>query len=186
MKHLFTLIGLFVSGCLFAQGNNCDSIAWAKDRKLMWTDFRATPDTSIKDVALSAIRLQKKWKLVGDTVSINIYSYFRPCYAWSKSKDSDTLLMHEQGHFNISEYFRRMMIKKLSEQNFKRRNLANDIQTIYLDINSQLKMFSELYDAKTDFSRNRGAQIEWTGKIMSMIDSLEAFADINIRKFVTE
>jgi hypothetical protein len=101
MKQYLTLIGLFWASFLFAQDNNCDSISWTKERKLSWADFKASPDTSTKDVAMSAIRLHKKWKLAGDTITIMISNYFRPCYAWSKSKDSDTLLMHEQGHFNI-------------------------------------------------------------------------------------
>ncbi|MEP7164590.1 MAG: hypothetical protein ABI741_07845 [Ferruginibacter sp.] len=186
MKHLLTLIGILWTSCLFAQTGNCDSIIWSKDRKLSWSDFKAKPDTALKDTAQSFIRLHKKWSLRGDTVTINVSSYFRPCLAWTKTKNADTLLMHEQGHFDISEYFRRLSIKRFSEQNFTRPNLKREIEAINLDIESQQKQLIDLYEVKTGNSRNRAVQVEWTNKILSLIDSLKEFDQPKITKLLTE
>ena len=184
MKQLFTLIALFWATFIYAQAGNCDSIPWTKERKLSWTDFKATPDTSSKDTAQSFIRLHKKWSLRGDTVSIIVSNYFKPCFAWSKSKISDTLLIHEQGHFDISEYFRRLLIKRFSEQNFKRSTLKAEIDNIFLDIENQQQQFLALYESKTDFSRNKTIQVEWANKIKILLDSLKEFDQQKITKEV--
>jgi len=186
MKQTLTLIGLFWATFVFAQANNCDSIPWTKERKLFWNDFQATPDLTTKDTAQSFSRLYKKWSLRGDTLSIIVSCYFKPCLSWSKSKYSDTLLMHEQGHFDISEYFRRLSIKRFSEQNFKRQNIKSEIESINLDIDSQLKQFVALYESKTDFSRNKAMQVEWTNKILSLIDSLREFDQPKIVKEIVK
>ena len=175
MKQLLTLIGFFCTTFVFAQANNCDSIPWAKERKLSWNDFKAKPDTSSKDTVQSFIRLYRKWSLRGDSLSIFISGYFKPCLAWSKTKNADTLLIHEQGHFDISEYFKRLSVKRFSEQNFKRANLKTEIENINRDIEVQQKQFIALYESETDFSRNKTKQIEWTNKILDLLDSMKEF-----------
>ncbi len=184
MKQLLLLVGFFCSTFSFAQTSNCDSISWTKDRKLSWADFKAAPDTSIKDTAQSYIRLHKKWSLRGDTLTITIANYFKPCLAWTKSKNADTLLMHEQGHFDISEYFRRLMVKRLSEQNFKRESFKNEMAAINQDIEAQQKAFIALYELLTDHSKNREMQIEWSNKIQSLIESLKEFDQARLIKFL--
>ncbi|MFT3910901.1 MAG: hypothetical protein QM737_15895 [Ferruginibacter sp.] len=186
MKYLLIITGILWTGFVFAQAKNCDSIVWSKERKLSWVDFRAVPDTNTKDTAQSFIRLYKKWSLRGDTLTITILNYFKPCMAWSRSKNADTLLIHEQGHFDISEYFRRSMIKRLSEQNFKRQTYKMEMQAIYTDIEKQQQEFIALYELKTGYSKNREIQVEWTNKIQALIESLAVFDTTKIVKIITE
>src|SRR5207249_3209014 len=98
MKLFLTIFGLFGATLVFGQNTGgCDSILWTKERKLSWNDFKAPPDTTTEDVSLSSIRLYYRWKLSGDTLIIIVSNWFRPCFAWSKVKNSDSLLIHEQG-----------------------------------------------------------------------------------------
>ena len=186
MKQVLTFIAFLYSTFLFAQTGNCDSIPWSKERKLSWADFKATPDTGSKDTAQSYIRLHKKWSLRADTLTITVAGYFKPCFAWTKSKNADTLLMHEQGHFDISEYFRRLMVKRFSEQNFKRESFKKEIEAINLDIQTQQTAFVALYESKTDHSKNRAQQIEWTNKIRSLVESLKEFDQFKLIKLLDQ
>lgn len=182
MRYVLTLICFFTATMLFAQKTNCDSISWSKERKLSWDDFKADADTTTDYVTQSSIRLYYKWKLLADTLTISVANYFRPCFAWSKVKGADSLLVHEQGHFTISEYFRRLFIKRLSEQNFKRKNLQSEIQKIYRAISDEQKLLVDQYEARTDFGRIKSRQSEWNEKIANMLDSLIEFDKVEITK----
>jgi hypothetical protein len=74
----------------------------------------------------------------------------------------------------------------ISEQNFKRKSLSGEIQAIYLDIIAQQRVYNELYDTKTGSGKNWEAQVEWTNKILSLLDTVAEFDKIKITKAITE
>src|SRR5262245_36804038 len=128
MKLAITLMLLFHATFLLSQGNNCDSIHWTKSAKLSWSDFKAVPDTTVDAGATSSLGIAYILKRTNDSVSIKTVCYFKPCLSWCKFKNSDTLLIHEQGHFNIAEYFRRLFIKRVFEYRFHDENVVDIVE----------------------------------------------------------
>jgi hypothetical protein len=176
MKFIIILIlFLKVTFVLSQSKNDCDSIPWTKSTKLSWSDFKASPDTTVDFGAISHIGINYKLKQINDTVLIKIVCCFKPCLSWSKVKNSDTLLIHEQGHFNIAEYFRRLFIKRIFEQQFDSQNMGNIISKIYSNISSEEDLFDKQYDNETDYSKDRKQQNYWTQYNLGLLNSLKDF-----------
>ena len=80
-------------------------------------------------------------------------------------------LVHEQLHFDISELFARKMRKQLSKKHFTKR-VKSEINAIYESILKELSDFQNLYDAETNFSRNKEQQLFWNRKIQEALKEI--------------
>ena len=56
--------------------------------------------------------------------------------------------------------------------------------SINQDIEAQQKAFIALYELLTDHSKNKEMQIEWSKKILSLIESLKEFDQARLIKFL--
>ncbi len=169
------LIALFPNIAI-AQNAGCDSINWSKTRKLTWNDFKATPDTLTNFGTVSRINIGYKWTTGDDCTNVRISCYFRPCDSWTRIKsDTDLTLSHEQTHFDIAEYFRRLFVQKVSEYDFTKKTFAADIRKIYANILAQKDLMTKTYETETDFHRNPDQQVSWNQKMPGKIDSLQVY-----------
>lgn len=165
MKILFTILfSVAFSVCTFAQSES-DTIYWSPCYKLKWDDFRGTPDTSSQYSAVSRPGIKYYLSANEDSFNVRVVCFFIKSQSWSKLKSSDTLLMHEQLHFDIAELFARKLRKVFAEYKFNYTTVAKDIDKLFLLNKQERSKMDNLYDKETDFSRNRKQQLLWNKKI---------------------
>lgn len=176
MKILFTVLSLFIfSTCAFAQAES-DTIYWSPCYKLKWDDFKGTPDTPSKYGAVSRPGIKYYLSANEDSFNVRVICFFIKSKSWSKLKSSDTLLMHEQIHFDIAELFARKLRKAFAEYKFNYATVGKDIDKLFLLNKQERAKMDTLYDKETDFSRNRKQQLLWNKKIKPELDKLKKYA----------
>ena len=145
------LFALSVSGRSFSQ----DVIAWDSATKLTWADFAGTADRSSPYNAVTISGILFKINPNSDGYSDSIIAVFYRAESWVKGR-SESALIHEQGHFDISEIFAR-----------KLRNEAE----------SERDAMENLYDKDTKHSIDAVRQAYWNGRIGRELKALEEFAN---------
>jgi predicted secreted Zn-dependent protease len=79
-------------------------------------------------------------------------------------------LLHEQGHFDITEVYARKLHAALHEYKFNSKTFKKDISDIYNNIVMQKEAVQQAYDDETSHSRNRRRQQQWLGKIANLLN----------------
>lgn len=92
---------------------SAEQIVWSPERRLSWEDFEATPDSSITHHAMTAANLAVDAKCNGTNFNYSVRCVFLKRESWSKNKQSEKLLQHEQMHFDLTEVHARLLRKKL-------------------------------------------------------------------------
>lgn len=110
------------------------------------------------------------FRLSGDSVFFFSEAIFSKVKSGKKSSSlSNYYLRHEQGHFDITEIFRRKLMLAILERPMD----EAEILKVYGIISAECDRFHDLYDADTDHARIPSEQIQWNSKIFSMLKSLE-------------
>lgn len=172
------LLGFFLS-LGFTICSNCmaqDTIHWRPDYKLKWEDFKGKPDSSSQFGAISYPGIKYSLSANEDSFNVKVICFFIKSRSWSKLKSSDTLLMHEQVHFDIAELFARRLRKAFAEYKFNYPTVGKDIDNLFLLNKQERAKMDTLYDKETDFSRNRKQQLLWNKKIKTELDKLKKYA----------
>src|SRR5436190_457537 len=89
-------------------------ISWSKDRKLTWADYKGKPQRRFA-AASTVYSLGRKVIMQSNgTTAAQINAYFYCDDSWKKeSWINESVLAHEQKHFDIVELFARKIRKKL-------------------------------------------------------------------------
>src|SRR4051812_12870206 len=130
MKKLFLIQSVFLlllsAFNSFSQQANEHEIYWIDHKKLTWNDYLASPDMlDSSNSALTYYGLASSMKTKGDSLTITVRSIFDKNKSWIKPGDkSDSLLIHEQGHFDIAEIYARKLKQILKEAHLKRSTLS--------------------------------------------------------------
>jgi len=185
-----------IPAVLFALGATADAetaFEWSADRPLIWDDFRGPvpKDAAESRVAATAASLgwsyefQLKWsrRVCEFRISrIDSSATFEPSSSWGRpTHRTPEILEHEQGHFNITEIFRRKFDAATRElvdsthacdaRNERQaasnaeRETENLIGAIYDNIWRQYQLEQEAYDRETRHGIDRDAQSNWTAEI---------------------
>jgi len=149
-------------------------IDWSGSRRLSWADFRANPDASSPNAALTntSINIEFGYSKTGLTYSIKCR--FDKTKSWVKVKNN-LVLGHEQGHFDIAEIHARKLNRELKAYKFNSKTVSEDVNAIYDRVMKQHHEAQKEYDQETDFSRKKDKQEEWLGKIEKELDLLEPY-----------
>jgi len=137
---------------------------------LTWNDFKGQPPVSDRVAATTASGISYQFSTSGTKnsykVDFEISTHFYPNESWYKPDLCDEVILgHEQLHFDISELFARKLRMEFSAATFTHENVKKKIKALYKRNNQELSDFQNRYDAETNFSRNRDAQIIWNEKI---------------------
>jgi hypothetical protein len=167
MRKIYcSILLLFICNLAFTQdilinGKN-------ENRLLTWNDFKGAPDYNSSHDANTFWNLDyglKGMTLKGDTVKIGSFSVTLSLdenRSWIKSqKQTDLLLKHEQGHFDIGLICQREIISKLNSTVFFKDGLQDKIQTVFSAIMEKYHLLGQQYDKETDHSKNQQAQDTW-------------------------
>jgi hypothetical protein len=166
-----------ISNVGFTQ-TSTDTIHWQTDYKLKWEDFKGKPDTPSKYGAVSNPIIRYFLSANKDSFAVKVFCFFIKSKSWSIFKNNDTLLMHEQGHFDIAELFARKLRKVFAEYKFNYRTIGKDIENLFRFNKQERIKMDTLYDKETDLSRNGKQQLLWNKKIKDELDNLKNYATL--------
>ena len=186
MKKIFYLIFLsFISNLSgFSQNTEAnDSILpWNLSRLLKWSDFRGKVDpnkfgsalTSHKIEVLPANIVVDRNDNIQGYENLTVQAQFYRNSSWTVT-NSQSILDHEQLHFDIAELFARKIRKEFS--GFK----ANKIVTfsVYLDCYILLwndsRNMQERYDSETRNGQDISKNQLWATEISKQLENLDNF-----------
>ncbi|HYD90206.1 MAG TPA: DUF922 domain-containing protein [Flavobacterium sp.] len=173
MKIIFLSIAFFAL-TIFNNSFSQDTINWRPDYKLTWKNFQGTPDSSSEFAAVTYAAITYSLDNTGYSFSTRVNCFFDKKNSWVKFK-SDTLLLHEQGHFNIAEIFARKLRKAFSNYKYNSSTIKQDLRILFQQINIERSQMDSLYDQQTNFSGNTKMQEHWNKKIAQELLKLEQF-----------
>lgn len=169
---LVTLLSFTPDELIFKFINRSDDkINWRED--ISWSHFKGEIDSE-KDNFSASIKSSTVWRInraynYPPAISISKMDMSK---SWSRAKyQTDNLLNHEQGHFNITEINRRLAMDSI-----KKVWMSNQIEPIDSIItyysNQRLDMQAK-YDEDSDHFANKEGQIKWDKLISKKLDSLK-------------
>ena len=179
-KILFILTGLILLSA-FSFYEDDEVIIWNKDRKLTWNDYRGKPQKRFA-AASTVYSLGRKVLLKDEKAFARIQAYFYCKDSWKKEEwINQSVLDHEQKHFDIVELYCRKMRKQITGMTFKNFDEATGkVDSLYEAYNKEMDKFQDKYDDETDGSMNGDGQRKWNKKIDDEIAALEAYQSIFI------
>jgi hypothetical protein len=189
MKAITTiLIFLFCSGLVFGQpqpGKNYIywsddyELVWSDDYELVWTDFEEIPKRYSEHAAFSVVGYESSFNMNAQQYEAEIKTCFSKNESWSKSWIA-SLLLHEQGHFDLAEVNARRFRKRVKE--------AMEAGTISVSVfeemsdgaMAQLEKAQKEYDEATNYSMDYRSQLQWSDKIAEQLKELVAFSNTRV------
>lgn len=172
-RKTFKLI--FFGLCLSLTAYSQDTINWRPNYKLKWNDFEANPNAASPFGASSACSISYDFSYKNNSLAYTVYAFFTRTFSWSKFRNDSALLVHEQGHFNISELFARKLRKAITEYSVNTASINKDFEIMFNKVWDEKKAYDSLYDTETDHARIFKKQIKWNKKIADELKSLNAF-----------
>ena len=181
----FSLFGLtsYLLGdmCLSLEiGDEEDLLPWRPDRSLTWEDFKADPPADVEgrdEAAFIKYRLiveptefrltydpnTKTWRATIDPASLKVKNVMVRSESWvDPQRKNARLLSHEQGHFDISEVYRRLLERRLRElvaeaptQEQAAAELRRLIERTYNSVVQKAEQVQTDYDRETAHGQDR-------------------------------
>lgn len=150
--------------------------SWNAGRKLQWSDFKGKAVPNANESAMTASSVEFSYATNGRQIMWEVMAKFYPDISWSKQADqSDYILQHEQGHFDITELYARLFRKQLSEQ-VKTAADVPKMQSIGKLILKDWDKEENRYDQETRHSLDKEKQAEWLKNLQERMDALKDFA----------
>ena len=136
--------------------------------QLTWQDFTGKPDASSPFNANTGYKFRTRLKNISfkaDTAVLNDFEIDLELDAkltWvKKGKETDYLLKHEQGHFDIGILQTREILKRVAESSFTKNNFQSGLNKIIIKVAEKYRKMGIDYDKETDHSVNTTAQQKW-------------------------
>jgi len=153
-----------------------DSYVNWNDRKLNWGDFSGEVPADSKFDALTHSAIDMSFSGEKTTLKFNIKSIFDPEKSWKKEGVTPYILNHEQVHFDITEYYSRLLRKKLKTRRFKSFDtVEREVMEMFNQTFEEASKMQVKYDHDTQHSQNKKKQTKWNKKIKKMLASLNSF-----------
>lgn len=108
-------------------------------------------------------------------VIINTATLFFPCSSWLNRSNLPGSILHEQIHFDITEYHKRLFLKRVTETNSSADLFATTTKAIFRDISEQRKAMNMEYDQQTGNGQETQEQVKWMRKIADLLASVEKY-----------
>lgn len=148
---------------------------WSETKKLAPSDFKGIADTGKTVVAFTLTKFGYKVFPQSGAVVIHTSTYFYPCSSWLSKTNIKNSTSHEQLHFDIAEYHRRLFVKNISEAGFTENTFAASIRNTFRQVADERKYMNMEYDIHTRYGQNQQEQQKWNNKIADLVGSLEKY-----------
>ncbi len=175
MKFFKLSVRLLIALLICHNSISQDTIHWRPDYKLSWEDFQGRPDSNSEYKAISSPSINFSLSYNKSSFSYNVICSFNKSKSWTLS-NSQNLLTHEQGHFDIAEIFARKLRQTFKNYKVNLVTIERDFKKMYDKTISERDSMNALYDKETDFSRNKPKQLYWNKKIIKELKKFQAFA----------
>ena len=146
-----------------------DTIQWSKNYQLKWDDFQGKVPASDFSAQSNCSFMLRIEKVVDDRtlkLQIKFFAAFIKPTSWVKPDlKRDTLLIHEQYHFNICEMYARQFKKKLLDFDFHTMKTDQQIKVIFDEVWAEYKQAQEDYDNETEHGMIIDQQLKWISKV---------------------
>jgi hypothetical protein len=154
-----------------------DAFGWSPDRRLTWADFRGPVDARSAAVATTATVVDYQMSCEGTQFFWRVESRFLPRVSWVKAShlmipQSAQTLLHEQGHFDLSEVHARRARETL-------RRLPDPCALTEAQQNALIQGFHQQagtlqmqYDRETAHGTDLRRQREWQGRVETWLRTL--------------
>lgn len=164
---------MFVSFGLKSSTNRFAEIEWKKDYKLSWKDFRKTNKKHHYD-ALSSTGIAFSYVVGQKGVKVEAKAIFDRSESWvRKGRETESLLEHEQLHFDIAELYTRKLREKIERDNI---TTASGLDKVYNRIVIDLRKRQRMYDQQTDHGINKKEQMRWQEEIANQLKIATAYS----------
>ncbi len=151
-------------------------IDWNSSNKLDWSDFKARPDGSSSNAALTSSTINVEFAYDKNGLKHTITCRFNKLKSWVRVKNN-YILNHEQGHFDLAEIYARELHRKLKEYQFRKETASEDLNKLYNRVMKEHLESQDLYDRQSNHSIDSTKQRYWDNKIKANLKELEEYAD---------
>ena len=165
-----------------------DVLVWSKNSPLQWSDFKAESHPAAFEDAHSVIKYRYTWTVNSEKMGSDILFFienielsveFYRLLSWVRTPDAnDSLLKHEQGHFDLAELVKRENLEKLQKffyekqyptrgkneeqrKQFAKEDSGKIIGEEVEKLEKQLLKRRQDYDEQTNFGLNSQKQLEY-------------------------
>jgi hypothetical protein len=155
-------------------------IAWSATRPLTLADFQGRPSAKDRLAALTAADIKAGAACRDYVFSGTVEATFDPNTSWFRDPKNATesLLRHEQLHFDITEVYARKLRQKLTV--FKVKADCNKLQPAFDNLTkivySEWGREESRYDQETNHGLNAAKQAYWERQTKLKLDQLKEFA----------
>ncbi|HWY39001.1 MAG TPA: hypothetical protein VNY73_10610 [Bacteroidia bacterium] len=176
----FLLFIVLVLG--FSSYTDDDVIVWSKNRPLTWNDYKGKPQRRFA-AASTVYSLGRKVLNENGVLIARIQAYFYCNDSWKKDDwINESVLAHEQKHFDIVELFCRRMRKQVTVMTFiDQKDAEHKVDSLYEIYNAEMDIYQDKYDDESDGSMSSEGQKKWSNKISKEIEALAAYEQQTIR-----
>lgn len=160
----------------FKKDGQKDILIWEENRLLTWDDFKGKPAKRFS----AASTHYDTFKNLTDKKThalVEVLAVFYINKSWKKvSWINESVLAHEQKHFDIVELYARKLRRQIQERKYSSyANLKTASDSLYDVMDKEMDVYQDKYDDETDASMNGEKQREWNKKIMDEIASLSLY-----------
>jgi len=131
-----------------------------------------------------------RWRIMpddyGDSITVYIQAVFITQKSWMKVRHP-ALLAHEQGHFDITEYFARKLraeIWAIDPMNYD--SFVQSVREVYERTRVAEAAEHARYDSTTNHGRTPRAQQEWLERIQEKLSHTSRYSQPNMRILIRD
>lgn len=154
---------------------------WSDTLSLSWNDYKGGITDTTRFVSTNC-GLSCIPQIVGDTASITVIAYMDKNKSWYRKKYADdALLLHEKGHFDLTEIFARKMKKRVLAERMRKKEFIAEVKIIYEKTWNDLQQQHQAYDKATGEGTVEFAQRTWQNYIKENLVMYYPYAQQTIK-----
>jgi len=147
---------------------------WEQHKKLSWEDFRG-PVNAVSDESAAATHCGMGFRVNTSSATgqpeVTVYNTFYINKSWVRPDAKiESILDHEQGHFDLCEIYTRKMRKMMTSFNFEEANAKAALMNIFTRVNNEYENRQQAYEYETSHGTNIGQQRKWQNMIISELN----------------
>jgi hypothetical protein len=165
----------------FSEFEKRDTILWCPNEyKLRWSDFQGKNQESDFSAQSNCMFIFSARPEMGrDTMFL--YLQLSACFArktsWVKTGiTSDSLLAHEQLHFDICELYIRKLRKRLMEMDLDPMQYQKQIQPVFNEVWMEYQQSQALYDEQSQHGLISSEQNRWKNEVVLQLSTLSSYS----------
>lgn len=175
MKIIYTLLLSF----LFFSFIKEEKIKWDPNQKLVWENFKGTPNPLDDFVASTSSGISFSYSVKSEnnriTVTYEVAAHFYPQSSWVTLKGKTPyILTHEQTHFDITEIHARLFKKGLAQLE-KNQDFKENAEKLYRQVEIDRVAMQKQYDLETDHSKIETKEYAWQEKVAQQLAQLDSW-----------